>query len=176
MTTTKAAAKAVILPYSKQHLRLLETLHDLQKQRRTAIPLPLIFVAMNAVSNKAKGAVSLNLDWLCSSGYLEYEAVKDQPEQNGLSVTPWGREQLERATAQGKPPCEKPLETPEPQPFSNAEQPTAQALSLACLLCDLAEVLSAQIAVAQEAGDWAEVRRLMELGQRTINAEKELTE
>ncbi|KMQ73773.1 hypothetical protein [Marinobacter subterrani] len=47
---------------------------------------------------------------------------------------------------------------------------------MACLLCELAEVLSAQIAAAQKANNLAEVRRLMALGRRLIDTEKELSQ
>lgn len=176
MTETRTTDTAPVLPRLAADRRLLDTVVDLQRQRRTAVPGALICVAMNAASDQAKATVGSQLARLQVTGYLELAPLRDNPRATGYQLTDWGREQLERFFANTKPHCEKPLETPEPPPTSNAEQPTAQALRLACLLCDLAEVLSAQIAVAQDAGDWAEVRRLMELGQRTINAEKELTE
>jgi len=176
MTESRATDTAPVLPRVAANRRLLDTVVDLQHQRRTAVPGALICVAMNAANEQDKATVANNLAGLQTTGYLDVQPLRDNPDRTGFQLTPWGREQLDLAAGKAKPTAEKPLEKPEPQPFSNAEQPTAQALSLACLLCDLAEVLSAQIAVAQEAGDWAEVRRLMELGQRTINAEKELTE
>ncbi len=176
MTETRTTEASPVLPRVAAHRRLLDTVLDLQRQRRTAVPGDLICVAMNAASDQARATVSNQLAGLLTTGYIELAPLRDNPRLTGYQLTAWGSAQLALVTDESKAHCKKPLETPEPRPFSNAEQPSAQSLSLACLLCDLAEVLSAQIAVAQEAGDWAEVRRLMDLGQRTINAEKELTE
>lgn len=176
MTETCTTDASPVLPRVAAHRRLLNTVADLQRQRRTAVPGPLICVAMNAANEQDKATVANNLAGLQTTGYLDVQPLRDNPDRTGFQLTPWGREQLDLAAGKAKPTAEKPLDTPTTAPISNASVPAPPSIEVACLLCELAEVLSAQIAAAQKANNLAEVRRLMALGRRLIDAEQELSQ
>lgn len=176
MTETCTTHASPVLPRVAAHRRLLDTVADLQRQRRAAVPGALICVAMNAASEQEKATVAKQLASLGNTGYLNMQPLRDNPDREGFYLTSWAREQLDLAAGKAKPCAEKPLETPAAEPISNAPEPAAPSLEVACLLCELAEVLSAQIAAAQKANNLAEVRRLMALGRRLIDTERELSQ
>ncbi|KMQ73772.1 hypothetical protein [Marinobacter subterrani] len=79
MTETCTTDASPVLPRVAARRRLLNTVADLQRQRRTAVPGPLICVAMNAANEQDKAKVANNLAGLQTTGYLDVQPLRDNP-------------------------------------------------------------------------------------------------